>query len=104
MQKKINFQQINACYKIKLLCCVLYFLACYSLACSVLLEEFFPLCQVLRGADRNVDFLIKDSKNGVLDSHLWTSTGSTDKEIKKDGNLVYFSQIFIVTYNLRRVT
>ena len=57
--------------------------------------EFFTFCQVLRGADRNIDFLIKDSKNGVLDSHLWTSTGSTDKEIKKDGNLVCFSQTFV---------
>ena len=51
------------------------------------LQECFPFYQVLRGADRNIDFLIKDSNNGVLDSHLWTSTGASDREIKTDGNV-----------------
>ena len=47
------------------ICCVLNVLHATLFACSGLLE-FFPFCQVLRGADRNIDFLIKDSKMEFL--------------------------------------
>ncbi len=44
----------------------------------------FPL-QVLRGADRNIDMVVKDPDLGILESNLWSSSGSVDREIKADG-------------------
>ncbi|CAH1776122.1 unnamed protein product [Owenia fusiformis] len=45
--------------------------------------------EVLRGADRNIDFIIKRADGSIFDSHLWTHEGTTEKLIEEEGPLAF---------------
>ena len=41
--------------------------------------------QVMRGADKNVDFMIFDPRGDILAKHLWTNQGTTDAPVQTTG-------------------
>ncbi len=44
-------------------------------------------CQVLQGADRNVDLVIMKPDGEILTSHLWTDHGDTEVTVQHTGKL-----------------
>jgi len=74
---------------------------------------FLVTFQVLRGADRNIDVVIRRPDGSILASHLWVHEGNTEEVIDMPGvhsvcidnsfsrfssKLVY---VYIITYSLR---
>ncbi|CAH1776123.1 unnamed protein product [Owenia fusiformis] len=45
--------------------------------------------EVLRGADRNIDFIIKRADGSIFDSHLWTHEGTTEKLIEEEALYIF---------------
>ena len=44
---------------------------------------FLYIFQILRGADRNIDFVVKSPTGKVIGHHRWTHEGTTDTDIAK---------------------